>query len=97
MSIGFVRGIVTFADESQLHIRELMETQPTLVQIAYAYHYQEADSTLVFRYDNAPHFPHLPTHPHHKHEGSADRVIGVQAPTIFQVLDEIELLPRWLS
>lgn len=96
-STGFIRGVVTFADESQLHVRELVETQPVFERVAYAYHYQEASARLIFRYDNTPHFPDLPTHPHHKHAGMEESVIASSAPTLIDVLDEIELLPRWVS
>jgi hypothetical protein len=55
----------------------------------YTYHYQRADGTLVFRYDNAPHYPDLPSAPHHKHIGKND-ILAAEMPDLFQVLKEIE-------
>lgn len=61
-----------------------------IVKLRYAYHYQNESGTLVFRYDNAPHFPNLSTHPHHKHVGTA--VEPAQPPDLSDVLREIEQL-----
>ncbi len=54
----------------------------------YSFHYQRADSTLIFRYDNSPHFPNLPTFPAHKH--TPDGVIPSAAPDLADVLREID-------
>lgn len=35
-------------------------------RFSYAYHYQRADGTFVFRYDNTAHFPELENFPHHQ-------------------------------
>jgi Family of unknown function (DUF6516) len=94
-SLGFVRGTIIFSDESQLHIRELVETEPATIRIAYSYHYQQLSGDFIFRYDNTPHFPHLPTHPHHKHVGSEQTVIAAEPPDLNSVLDEIERMPHW--
>ena len=56
------------------------------MKIMYAYHYQDADDNLIFRYANAVHRPTLPQ-PEHKHTRSAIEL--VQAPTLTEVLDEI--------
>jgi hypothetical protein len=58
---------------------------------AYTYHYQRENGTMVFRYDNAPHFPHLPTAPNHKHIGETD-VVAADVPDLESVLKEIEAL-----
>ena len=47
-------------------------------------------TSIVFRYDNAPHHPDVATHPHHKHIGPLDRLAPADAPTLGQVLAEIE-------
>ncbi len=36
----------------------------------YAYHYQDENRHLIFRYDNAPHWPNISTFPYHKHTPS---------------------------
>jgi hypothetical protein len=47
-------------------------------------------TTLVFRYDNAPHHPEVATHPHHKHTGTT--VVACTPPDISEVLSEIDAL-----
>lgn len=87
---GFVRADVLFADDSRLHFRELVTTEPTVQRISYTYHYQRADGTIVFRYDDAPHFPELPNAPHHKHMGE-NNVVSADPPDLQLVLKEIEV------
>lgn len=89
--VWFVRADVHFIDNSLLHFRELFVKQEKPFKKAYAYHYQRADGTIVFRYDNAPHFPNLPTAPNHKHVGETD-VIAADAPDLQSVLKEIEAI-----
>lgn len=58
----------------------------------YSYHYQRADASLIFRYDDTPHYPELPDFPHHKHL-SKDKVAAVTLPPdLAAVLNEIEYL-----
>jgi len=90
--VWFIRADVRFMDDSLLHFRELwiwQAEQP--FKKAYTYHYQRADDTSVFRYDNAPHFPNLPTAPHHKHIGD-NEVVAADAPDLQSVLNEIETM-----
>ena len=58
----------------------------------YAYQYMTASKNLIFRYDNTRHHKklNLPNFPHHKHDGSEDNVISSNAPTLIDVLQEIE-------
>ncbi len=78
-----------FSDGSQLQVVEkLIVERYTSIKIRYAYHYQRADGTLVFRYDNVPHHPEIATFPHHKHVG--DRVTSAQPPDLSEVLREID-------
>ena len=53
---------------------------------------------LVFRYDNTGHHKklNLPTYPHHKHVGSESNVVASSAPTLTDVLTEIEGLVKVL-
>ena len=90
--VGFVRGDIYLIDGSVLHLREFTNVQHGLDRYTYVYHYQQSDGTLVFRYDNAPHFPTLPTFPHHKHEGSESNVVSADAPDLEAVLAEIQSL-----
>lgn len=86
---GFLRGDVIFKDDSRLHFRELVSTNPSVQVVSYTYQYMQTDGTTIFRYDDADHFPHLPTAPHHKHIGEND-VIAANAPDLESVLKEIE-------
>ena len=90
-SAGYVRGTVFFADESQLHFREFVNAQAGIERFTYVYHCQAADGSLIFRYDNTPHYPDLPNAPHHRHDSSG-KASGVPAPDLEFVLQEIELL-----
>lgn len=90
--VGFVRGVVYFADDSALHIREFINTQEGIQRFTYAYHYQRSSATLIFRYDDAPHYPELTGFPHHKHDGSETNVVATSPPDLAAVFDEIERL-----
>jgi len=86
---GFLRGDVIFKDDSRLHFRELVTTEPSVQLVSYTYHYMRANRTLIFRYDDTDHFPSLPNAPHHKHIGEND-VIASEPPDLETVLKEIE-------
>lgn len=83
---GFIVGILHFSDDSELHFREFVDTSLTELRLMYAYHYQDADKMLIFRYDNAPHRPAL-SQAEHKH--TPDEVKTSSAPTLTQVIDEV--------
>lgn len=83
---GFLVGILFFADGTELHFREYVDLSAPTPRQMYAYHYQDADGQLIFRYDNAVHRPSLPER-EHKH--ASDGVIVTLPPTLEQVIDEI--------
>jgi hypothetical protein len=89
--VWFIRAEIYFIDDSLFHFRELFIGSGQWQKKTYTYHYQRADGTLIFRYDNAPHYPDLPSAPHHKHVGESD-VIATNMPDFFSVLKEIESL-----
>ena len=90
--VQFIRADVYFIDNSLLHFRELwIWQQGQRFKKAYTYHYQRPDGSMVFRYDNAPHFPNLSTAPYHKHIGE-NEVVAADAPDLQSVLKEIEAL-----
>ena len=83
---GFIAGVLQFGDASELHFREFVDTNLPEPRLVYAYHYQEVDKGLVFRYDNVAHRPSLPQ-AEHKHTPAG---VEVQtAPTLAQVVDEV--------
>lgn len=90
--IGFIRGKITFSDESVLFFREYLDLRYHLDKKAYSFHYQSRDSELLFRYDNALHKPAL-GFDEHKHIG--DRIIQTDVPNISDILEEI--LNEYLS
>lgn len=83
---GFLAGVLVFADGSELHFREYVDLSSPEPRVMYAYHYQNADAQLVFRYDNAAHRPPLPAK-EHKH--LPDGIEMVLPPTLLNVIDEI--------
>jgi hypothetical protein len=92
--VGVVRGDLQFLDNSRLHFREFVNTQDRIERYMYVYHYQRADQTLIFRYDNTTHYPGLANFPHHKHITGESNVVPTSLPDLSRVLKEIEsLLP----
>ncbi len=78
-----------FPNRSRLSVVEkLIAERFTITKARYTYHYQRADGTLIFRYDNVPHYPELKTFPHHKHVD--DSVVAAQSPDLSEVLREID-------
>lgn len=89
---GFIRGEIHFRDGSILQFREFVDVELMIERLMYAYHYTEASSKFMFRYDNTGHYKSVPTYPHHKHEGSEQNVVISTAPFLADVLVEIEKL-----
>jgi len=83
---GFVAGLLQFADGSELHFREFVDTSLPEPRLMYAYHYQDANKALIVRYDNAAHRPRLPQA---EHQHTPTGVTVSLAPTLAQVVDEI--------
>lgn len=44
---GFLRGDVIFKDDTRLHFRELVSTDPSVQLVSYTYHYMRADGTMT--------------------------------------------------
>jgi hypothetical protein len=87
------RASLRFLDNSRLMIGEDLEAvgQRGIKRISFLFHYQRADNSLIFRYDNSPHYPRLSTFPAHKHT-EAD-VVAADPPDLADVLNEINI---WL-
>ena len=58
----------------------------------YVYQYMNPQAVLVFRYDNTGHHRELKleSYPHHKHDGSENNIGMSSAPTLSDVLTEIQ-------
>ena len=91
-SQGFIRGEIIFSDGSILHLREFVDIKKIQNRDMYSYQYMTSSKELIFRYDNTEHHKklNLPNYPHHKHDGSQDNIISSNAPTLADVLEEIE-------
>lgn len=88
---GLVYARLRFWDNSLLEFTEsLVEHGVMLTKSNYAYHYQDANNKLIFRYDNAPHHSEISTHPHHKH--TRGKVEAAEPPHLNDVLREIDQL-----
>ena len=89
-----INGEITFVDGSILYLREFVDVQTEVDRDMYSYQYMTASKELIFRYDNTEHHKklNLPNYPHHKHDGSQDNVISSNAPTLADVLQEIEVI-----
>ncbi len=87
--LGAIAGRLRFHDGSLLEFDEtVIGRGVVLVKTDYAYHYQRADGTLVFRYDNAPHHPEVSTYPDHIH--IKGRVEAAEPPDLSDVLRQID-------
>jgi len=74
-------------DRSVLHIREYIDAKYGTKRLSYAYHYQDADGNLIFRYDNAMHKPALGFREHkHRQDGKVTRA---NLPNLSDLIDEI--------
>jgi hypothetical protein len=63
-SDGFYINIsVNLVDNSLLYISEYIDKS----ERNYSYHWQDSDSNLIIRFDNAPYHRSVTTFPHHKH------------------------------
>lgn len=75
---------IEFTDNSKLFVRETIIEGKKRV---YAYHWQNENSQLIIRWDNAPDWD-VETFPHHKHVN--DEVLPSFEHTLEQILKEIE-------
>jgi hypothetical protein len=84
---GYINGVLLFTDETSLHFREFVDLTLPTYRAMYAYHYQDGEGNLLFRYDNAAHKPPL-AQADHKHTPVG--ILLCTPPTLRQVLDEID-------
>jgi len=84
----FINIKVELIDNSTLFIREYISAkQEQIEHFSYAYQYQAADESLIFRYDNAAHKPPL-SEKEHKHLQNGE-IIVCQIPSIELIVDEV--------
>lgn len=84
---------IRFASGYLLEVSEAVVIAENALQtLGYRYHCQDGNQSLVFRYDDTPHFPDLASFPHHKH--LPDRVIVAAQPALGRVIEEATALAR---
>jgi len=82
---------LAFPDGSRLSMLLIVNVSSgTPVWLHYSFHYMNAESECIFRYDSARHYTELPFFPHHKHEGPDEIVVGCPQPSVRAIRDEIE-------
>lgn len=84
--IGFLKGKIIFLDESVLFFKEYLDLRYQIDKKTYSFHYQDINTNLLFRYDNALHKPKLGFYDHKHVDG---RILKSNVPTIKDVLKEI--------
>ncbi len=84
---GFVKGTVYFVNNTRLHFKEFVDaSEGILRKLRYSYHFQNADYSLIFRYDNSDHKPRLPFKDHKHLPGE---IVSAKSPTLSEVILEI--------
>ena len=85
-NIGLLKGVISFLDGSTLFFKEYLDLRYRIDKKMYSFHYQGAQETLRFRYDNADHKPALGFHDH-KH--TPLEIYSSTVPNLQEVLYEI--------
>jgi len=90
--IGFYRYRIIFEDGFLLEMFERFDVINFEINILkYSFHWQNSDSILLKRWDNAAHHPEISSYPHHIHEGSEDNVLPYMPVTATDILNTIIL------
>jgi len=84
--IGLIKGTIVFLDKSELFFTEYLDLRYKIVKLSYAFHYQDKNGNLIFRYDNASHKPAVKFR-EHKH--TMDGIIQSGIPDFTDILEEI--------
>ncbi|MBI5749371.1 MAG: hypothetical protein HZA00_09625 [Nitrospinae bacterium] len=91
---AYITGVITFIDNSKLHIKEFVIFKSETIILKYGYHYSNRNGDLIFRYDNAfdPKVKSLSTYPEHKHTNRG--LIPAIRPMLEDILGEISELVK---
>lgn len=75
-----------FLNKFECHIKEYVDEATR----NYSYHLQNAQSQLIIRWDNAPHYKNLKTFPHHIHfENEIIDSYDIKFEEIFERIEQI--------
>ena len=83
LGVLFAEGRIVFYNGNILEFTESI----TPGRCRYCYHYMNADSELVFRYDNVPHHSELSTFPDHKH--LPEKIVESDSINLKDIVEEI--------
>ncbi len=84
---AIIKVEVSLVDGSTLVIREYVDTKYGIEKLSYAYHFQDKNNIVIFRYDNASHNSTL-EFKQHKHIGQKD-IIEARPLNIIELLEEV--------
>jgi hypothetical protein len=85
-SVFFLKLKIEFIDKSTLFTKEYNDEDEN----NYSFHWQNAKSNLIVRWDNAPHHKNLSSYPHHLHEKEENNIKESQIISLLEVLQFIE-------
>lgn len=83
---GIISGSITFKDGSIFHFKEVLLGKNR----HYRFHYMDESSSLISRWDTAPHYRKLKTFPYHVHLQNS--VKESERVALVDVLDKIQTL-----
>jgi hypothetical protein len=78
---------IELIDGSVLFVKEAKIIPINFVK--YSYQWQNADGSLLVRWDNTPHHSHISTFPFHQHFGSESAILASEIMTLPKVLTYI--------
>ncbi|WP_017299754.1 toxin-antitoxin system TumE family protein [Nodosilinea nodulosa] len=82
-----LKAKIVLLDATEIHIRVFYLGGSANTLSSYAYQYQQADGTLIFRYDNARHKPDLGFECH-KHQADG-KIVAAEPPRIEDLVQEV--------
>jgi len=68
----------------------IIEKNADIQQSKYSFHWQNAQGSLIKRWDNAPHHPALENAPHHVHVDEDNVEATLAVPDVFFIIEQIE-------
>lgn len=86
---------IRFAEGYLLELNEAVFAEGKEIRhLGYRYHFQDKSNSLIFRYDNPPHFPDLEFFPNHKHSSSG--VVAAKNHSIVQaIIEAAHIIKVW--
>ena len=88
---GYIRVKMSLTDGGMVESAEYVQrnARGDINIVTYSHYWANANSEMIMRWDNTPHFPDLSDFPNHAHDGRSGTVRSSVLMDIFMVLDEI--------